>query len=212
MSILKAKIHLIKKKRENKLEFPVERKSEFILEKIEPKNIPRLSPGRVSQNNYSFHSDFISDPADIKSQSKSLVHSPKSQSSNNIMKNYCRGIVNFARSPMALPYLLPLLKTHKLELGTFKDFIKLKKTKINCIKKLREILLISPNDKDEIIAIKVIFREITIIFLKFFAPNWIYSSQISDKYSHLKYRFKILRRVRNPLYFTYLQGYDLKTC
>jgi len=108
------------------------------------------------------------------------------------MKNYCLGIINFALSPIALACLFLLLKTKKLELDTFKDFIKSNKTKINCIKKLRETLLSSSNDRNEIIATKAIYKEITIIFLKYFAPIWIYSGQISDKYSHLKSRFKTL--------------------
>ena len=124
------------------------------------------------------------------------------------MKNYCRGIANFAVSQMAVSYLKPLLQKHHIELDAFRKFIRAKKSKINCIKQLREMLLISETEKREVAAMKTVFKEITIIFLKYFIPNWVYNSKITDKFAHLKYRFKILRRVKNPIYFTYLQEFN----
>jgi len=139
---------------------------------------------------------------------KSSFGSQELQVSNNIMKNYCRGITNFSLSRLAVPYLMPLLQKHKIELERFRKFLQNKKSNINCIKQLRQMLLISPNDSAEATSIKNIFKDLTIIFLKYFAPNWIYNTKIIDKFAHLKFRFKILRRVKEPLYFTYLQGFD----
>jgi len=138
----------------------------------------------------------------------SSKNNKKECTSINIMKNYCRGIINFVLSPIALKYLNPLLHTHEIDPETFRKFIRSRKSKINCIKQLRKALLPVQEDTLAISILKVIFKEITIVFLKFFAPNWIYNSKISDKYAHLKYRFKILRRVRNPEHFTYLHGFE----
>ena len=159
---------------------------------------------RVDCNTTASHSPSHSVISFRKNSSISQDHT----SSNNIMKNYCRGITNFALSSMAVPYLLPLLQKRSVDLDTFRKFIKAKKSKINCIKQLRGMLLVTQNDEKQIAAMKRIFKEITIIFLKFFSPNWIYNSNIADKSAHLKYRFKILRRVKEPHYFTYLQGFD----
>jgi len=123
------------------------------------------------------------------------------------MKNYCRGILNFALSRTALPYLNLMFQNYKTNLDSFRIFLSSRKSKINCIKQLREVLLIEKQDEEETVAMKSIFKDITIIFLKFFAPNWIYNSKISQKADHLKYRLRLLRRVRNPQYFTYLQGF-----
>jgi len=60
---------------------------------------------------------------------------------------------------------------------------------------------------EEELNLKKVFQEICIIFLKFFCVNWLYNSKISEKIAHLKYRFKLLRRVRNPQYFTYLKDF-----
>ena len=139
---------------------------------------------------------------------KNSSGSQELQVSNNIMKNYCRGIINFSLSRLAISYLLPLLKKHQVELESFRRFIQAKKSKINCIKQLRQMLLVTPNDNAVTASVKSIFKDLTIIFLKFFAPNWIYNTKIIDKFAHLKFRFKILRRVKEPLYFTYLQGFD----
>jgi len=153
---------------------------------------------------YFFHS---SSPGKDSLPKKSQSESHQCYSGNNIMKNYCRGILNFALSRMAVTYLKPILAKYYMNLEDFRKFVNARKTKTNCIKKLREMLLIKPEDNHELAAVKSIFQEIAIIFLKYFVPNWIYNSKISDKYAHLRYRNKILRRVKNPHHFTYLQGF-----
>jgi len=130
--------------------------------------------------------------------------SPKKTSGREFLESSS----NLGLSKIAVFYLNPMLEQSQIDLETYLRFIKLRKNKINCIKQLRNVLLINHDDNDEIAALKTIFKDITIIFLKYFVPNWIYNSNITGKFAHLQYRLKMLRRVRNPLYFTYLQGHE----
>ncbi len=137
------------------------------------------------------------------------VMSPERTPSRNIIKNYSRALTTFALSSMALSYLETIIAREGslLTLKDFLDFVKENKKRVNCIKNLREMLLVSPYDDKKIACMKKVFKKICEIFLKFFSVNWIYNSKISDKMMHMKYRFKMLRRVRNPEFFTYLEGF-----
>jgi len=131
-----------------------------------------------------------------------------STSCKNIMKNYSRVLVKFALSKLAVPYLKVILYEEGVGLQDFLNFLKERRTKINCIKSLKELLLIEEKDPEKIKVIKKTFQKISEIFLKFFSVNWIFSSKVSDKLAHLKYRFKMLRRIQNPTYFSYLQDFN----
>ena len=97
LSILKAKIRLTKKKTENNhLGFIVERILEFIPEKVEQNTIPRFAFFFISQqhqNTYNsklYLTSIITFRVYIKFQNESLFYFTKSQSSNNLIKDYCR--------------------------------------------------------------------------------------------------------------------------
>lgn len=130
------------------------------------------------------------------------------QSNKNIVKNYARAMINFGLSTMAMPYLAKILESQKIDIPDFRRFIKGQKEEINSIKKLRELLLIVEEDDKTTADLKNGFRKISEIFIKFFSVNWIFNSKISDKAMHMKYRFKILRRIRNPEHFTYLENFN----
>jgi len=207
MSILKAKIRVIQKQRQEKLlHKSFNKDNQRNLEQVRENNnfydTPLIARHKILKDMN------LSSPMSEISRKEKAVNIHDNHSPSNIMKNYCRGITNFVLSDLAIKYLVPLLEKHQLELETFRVFILAKKPKINCIKQLRGLLLVKKDDREEMAAMKDIFREITIIFLKYFSPNWIYNTRIADKYAHLKYRFKVLRRVKNPIYFTYLQGFD----
>jgi len=203
MSILKAKVARVHNKHGKKPSFDKENKDFGNLERSRQKS-PSFIGGLQSNNSLTIEEISRSKTSHFQES----PHKKKANTSINIMKNYCRGIINFALSRIAIKYLMPLLLEQKSDLETFRKFIHSRKNKINCIKQLRKALLAIQEDNVEITAMKNIFKEITIIFLKFFAPNWIYNSKISDKYAHLSYRFKILRRVKNPQHFTYLHGFE----
>jgi len=131
----------------------------------------------------------------------------KHLSGDNIIKNYGRAMTNFALSRMAQPYLESITARLEITSQSFSDYIAKRKKSANCIKKLREMLPIGTDEDEGDLKFKIAFQKICIVFLKFFVANWLYSSKIAEKNIHLKYRFKILRRVKNPQYFTYLKDF-----
>ena len=138
----------------------------------------------------------------------SILKKPKS--ANNIVKNYSRALVNFALAKVAKPYLKLILNEKGLTFLEFQHFIDYDRRKVNCIKSLRNKLLITIKDCDTIVKCKNAFQNISVIFIKMFSVNWIYNSKISDKRTHLMCRFKILSRIKNPEYFTYLESPKVK--
>ena len=134
----------------------------------------------------------------------------KPQSSNNIIKNYSRALINFALSEVAEPYVSLGIQEHNVTKAYYDRFIRKDKQKMNCIQSLRNKLLIFPDDTENISRCKKVFQSVCVAFLKYFSVNWIYSSKVNDKLTHLKYRFKILRRVQDPQYFTYLKEFKKK--
>jgi len=124
-------------------------------------------------------------------------------STKNIVKNYGRAMINFATSRVAFPYLKNKLKEESLHYNSFKKYLENRKENMDGILSLRNLLLICPEDEQKISSIKKIFQYTCEIFVKYFSANWIYNSKVGDKLSHLKARFKILRRVKDPEHFTY---------
>ena len=137
--------------------------------------------------------------------------SPRKANCENIIKNYGRAMTNFALSPLALPYLKTILPKSGSDLPAFLNFIKKKKKSANCIKKLREILPSGANQGAPNYAEKLAFQELCVVFLKFFCANWLFNSKIDNKTAHLAYRFKILRRIKNPDHFTYLKDFKFES-
>ena len=131
-------------------------------------------------------------------------------SSKNIMKNYTRALTNFALSDIARPYVCLSTQEHGVHKTYFDWFVGKDKHEMNCIQNLRNKLLVSDNDTDGAKKCKRVFQSVCEIFLKNFSVNWIFNSKVSDKLAHLKYRFKILRRVRDPQHFTYLREFKKK--
>ena len=127
----------------------------------------------------------------------------KTSSGNNIMKNYARALVNFALSPLVRPYMM----NEDISYEKFKQALKAKRKNVNCIKGLRSLLLQERRDSRETRAFKIMFQKSCEVFLKYYSVNWIFHSKVDDKLKHLSYRGKILRRVRNPEYFTYLEDF-----
>jgi len=147
-----------------------------------------------------FDSDEFKIPVDGK-------NSKGATSAKNIIKNYGRALQNFAISNMVMPYLAPLIQREQVLLKDFRKFFYSKKKQVRSIAGLRSLLLVSREDDNQTAAFKRIFKEISIIFIKFFSVNWIFSGKLLNKIAHLKCRFKMLRRIKNPENFTYLKGF-----
>jgi len=128
------------------------------------------------------------------------------KATKNIVKNYGKAITNFILSPVALPYLFPLLDSNTFKLDGFLLYAKLAKESIQGIDTFRCFLLIREDDNLETQAYKEAFRSLAIIFVKYFSVNWIAHSRLKNKLVYLKYRFRILRRILDPNSFTYLKG------
>jgi len=131
----------------------------------------------------------------------------------NIAINYGRAIVSFAISSIAVPYLQPYLaEDNRLSISGFVSFLKKYRTGLKSMQALRTILLIEDQDDDVVIQYKTIFQKLAEIFIKYFSVNWIFHSKVFHKEAHLKFRFKMLRRIRCPELFTYLKHHtkDLK--
>jgi len=140
---------------------------------------------------------------------KSVARSKQPQKNKNIVKNYARVMINFALSNMAYPYVQKLLEREGIDFKQFVTFVSVYKEDVTSIKTLREMLLVQESeDTPAIASCKRTFKGISEIFIKFFCVNWIYNSKLADKSLHLSYRFKILRRIRNPEHFTYLENFN----
>ena len=129
--------------------------------------------------------------------------------SKNIVKNYGKALCAFASSHLAVPYLENMIEKNDystIEVVLFAEYIKEKKAQVNNIESLRRLLIVDNDDDDEMSVYKKLFKEISIIFLKYFSVNWIYSGRLKHKDAHLKFRFNMLRRVQNPEKFTYLKA------
>jgi hypothetical protein len=128
------------------------------------------------------------------------------RATKNIVKNYGKAICSFASSPISTPYLEPLAKKHGVEMIDFINFVSNAKESIESMSSFRNHLLITEEDDELRCKLKQIFRSICEVFIKFFSVNWIFSGRLTYKEIHLKFRFKLLRRVRNPESFTYLSA------
>lgn len=129
--------------------------------------------------------------------------------SKNIVKNYGKALCAFSASDIAIPYLESIVAKrgyqNLIEIPGFVGFIKGQKESVNSIESLRRLLVGNKNDAEEVLAYKIIFKELSTIFLKYFAVNWIFGGKLTHKNAHLKYRFKMLRRIQDPENFTYLK-------
>jgi len=133
----------------------------------------------------------------------------------NIVTNFGKAIVAFASSELALPYLITIIKKRSpqpdfLKIQDFLDFISNTKANVNSIDSFRALILEEKSDEEKIILCKSVFRMIAEIFIKYFSVNWIIHGRVTYKMMHLKFRYKMLRRIQNPSFFTYLKGYNKK--
>jgi len=143
--------------------------------------------------------------------------SPKSvKATKNIVKNYGRAICIFIGSSVSHPYLEEMIqKEHQhVILENFIAYIDERKESLDCIDRLKNMLVITENDSTEEASYKALFKQIGVIFIKYFSVNWIFSGRLKYKKAHLAFRYKMLRRLKNPELFTYLKTKKIKflTC
>ncbi len=138
--------------------------------------------------------------------SASILQAKKTaNSAKNIVKNFGRAMVTFAISKLAVPYIEDKLKELNLEYQVFQSYLFQRKENMDGISSLRALILIEDFDDESTKAIKQAFQYTGEVFIKNFSLNWIYNSKLGDKLVHVKSRFKILRRIQSPQYFTYFK-------
>jgi len=125
---------------------------------------------------------------------------------NNVMKNYSAAMKHFALSHIAVAYLSELPEIEIVSHETFRSIL-ISKKKVNCIKTLRKLLLQEEGDSRETREFKTLFQKSCLVFIKFFSINWIFNSKLTERSKYLHYRGKLLRRIQNPQYFTYLEDF-----
>lgn len=135
----------------------------------------------------------------------------KTTSSKTIVKNFGKAMCSFAASELALPYLVQIVKQGMPVIKNFQLYIKKKKNTVDSIESLRSLLLSHRGEGKEVLDYKNIFKAISIIFIKYFSVNWIFQGKMAHKQAHLRARYKMLRRVQNPEYFTYFKGFVKET-
>ena len=124
----------------------------------------------------------------------------------NCSKNYGRAICNFILSSEAKDtYNQDVFTMYNIDSTEFLDYITEKKDVLNGIKEFRAMLLITPKDDEKTIAFKKAFQKLSEIFIKYYSVSWIFSGKVIHKMEYLRCRNKMLRRVQNPQYFTYLK-------
>ena len=151
----------------------------------------------------------ISSGKDDTFNSKTQQNYPSATQPTKIVRNYAKVLCTFACSGMSLPYLKKIVDNNyknTVEIEDFQDYIRNKKEQATSILSLRSLLLIDVNDEEVQKLYKKVFADISVIFLKFYAVNWIFNGKVKHKIEHLKCRHKMIRRVRNPELFTFLRG------
>ncbi len=131
----------------------------------------------------------------------------------NIVTNFGKAIASFAISELAVPYLEKIFyglrkEGEEVQLANFVEFVNSARGSISSIDNLRALVLEEENDDQMSILHKRVFRLIGEVFIKYFSVNWIIHGRVTYKMIHLKFRYKMLRRIQNPSCFTYLKGYN----
>lgn len=132
---------------------------------------------------------------------------PSAPRPGKMVRNYAQAICTFASSHLAVPYLETIIDRDypgKMEISSFQTSIKAKKKNTFTIAAFRDLLLVHPTDCEYEVIHKKLFAEIAEVFIKYFSVNWIFGSKVRQRDEHLKCRYKMLRRIRDPEHFTYL--------
>ncbi len=169
---------------------------------------PRALRSRKNSNN-SLSTEVVSSPESskrIRERIPGCSFTPEhARATKNIVKNYGRAICSFAVSNISAPYLGEILEKEGVLFQSFADYVNEIKEKIDGLQHFRSVLLMKETDDERMLAMKRCFVQISEVFIKKFSVNWIYHSKVFHKEAHLKFRFKMLRRIQCPELFTYLK-------
>lgn len=174
---------------------------------IEMQPSPAFSENASTTN--SFRS--LADTQPARSQQTCSVKPDESPpKSKNIVKNYGKAMCSFAGSKLALPYLELSSGKKWFNIDAFQKHARSQMRGLDSLQSVQALFYVRRNDNEDLITFKKVFQEISIIFIKYFSVNWIFQGRMSHKEAHLRARFKMLRRVREPEYFTYFKQIQKK--
>lgn len=188
---------------------------------INSQNIPDTDPNPL-EINQTKEEDLITDSTATKQSlekkkrrkrkvKKILQEDEEDQNcTKNITINYGKAIASFAISYIAIPYLKIRLQNNIITFSEFTTFMTKAKSDIGGIQGFRTLLLVEETDTPKVAACKNLFQYISETFVKYFSVNWIIHSKLTHKLIYLKYRFKMLRRIQNPEFFTYIKDQKKK--
>ncbi len=174
---------------------------------IEDEEAPKKAP-KVSKGIYKFES--VQPKKRAKANVGETLTPVKSLCTKNIVKNYGKAICNFCFMDASKYYLEDLIKKYGVSLQDFLDFLNSKKDSIDSIQSLKEMLIPYDDDSPALKAYKALYKDIGEIFIKYFSVNWIFNGRLTYKEAHLKFRYKMLRRLRNPEMFTHIKAFSKK--
>ena len=172
------------------------RSPQTLSDSLEAFSMPQIYTS-VSQTSVSMSSKTILSPSGDE-LSKSAT--------KNIAINYGQAIISFALSKLAVPYLQPHCDKEDLRISDFDAFVRQSRKMVGGISGFRALLMVNDGvDDEKTIKFKKLFQVISEIFIKYFSVNWITHGRMTHKLVYLKFRSKMLRRVRNPEHFSYIR-------
>ncbi|CAD8062212.1 unnamed protein product [Paramecium sonneborni] len=121
----------------------------------------------------------------------------KVNDTKNITKNYSKAIISYIFNN---PELVQKMMS-KQRYVDFVNFLKNKKNQMTNIKQLRDLWV----DGGKNAEFNRVFRIISQQFLKTQAVSYVYNSRISNTQWHLKYRFNLLRALKEPENFKFIK-------
>lgn len=172
----------------------------------EPQKLPMPEPPKKKESWKDPLSNYLNSRSSVFTLNSESQEATTNSNTKNIVKNYGKAMCSFAASNLSLPYLEIIVKSENIKLDRFKEYFRCKKELVGSIESFRNLYIEDATDNEEIKAFKRIFQKISIIFIKNFSVNWIFNGKLTQKQAHLKYRYKMLRRIQNPEQFTYLKG------
>ncbi|CAK87356.1 unnamed protein product (macronuclear) [Paramecium tetraurelia] len=122
---------------------------------------------------------------------------PKVNDTKNITKNFSKAIISYIINEKEL---IQKFMTNEQYDG-FITLLKNKKNQMTNIKQLRDLWVDTGRNPE----FNKVFRIISQYFLKCQAVPYVYNSRISNTAWHLKYRYNLLRAVREPENFKFIK-------
>ena len=115
---------------------------------------------------------------------------------------------SFASSKLALPYLEQIHTKIDFHINAFQKHVHAQLKTIDSLHSVRSLFYVESDNSKTTAVFKRVFQEVSIVFIKYFSVNWIYQGKMSHKEAHLRSRFKMLRRVKEPEFFTYFKEFS----